>query len=109
MQEDIQADNDRIDRLVDILEAPQEVAGPPEATLSRRAQSYSDFHDAVKAVLGQNISFEDAAKETSKDDKKIDEKDIVSELDFAGWYNGLEHELLESSQDEFTSAHLGRV
>ena len=108
MQEDIQADSGRSDRLVDVPEAPQQVAGPPEATLSRRAQSYSDFHDAVKAVLGQGVASKGCGKETSKDDKKIAESDITSELDFATWYNGLEHELLDSSHDEYASATSGQ-
>lgn len=71
--------------------------------MARRAQSYSDFHDAVKAVLGQDVASKGAAKETAKDDAKNEEKEITSELDFADWYNGLEHELLDSGHDDYTS------
>ena len=102
-QEDNQADTGRVDRLVDGFEATQELVGPPEATLTRRAQSYSDFHDAVKAILGQDIPSEGAAREIAKDDANTEGKDITSELDFADWYNGLEHELLDSSHDDYTS------
>lgn len=109
MQEDIQADTGRLDRLVDVPETPQQVAGPPKATLSRRAQSYSDFHDAVKAVLGHDVASKGSGKETSKDYKKIKEDDITSELDFAAWYNGLEHELLDSSHDDYASATSGQT
>ena len=90
-----------------MLEAPQEVAGPPDATLSRRAQSYSDFHDAIKAVLVQDVASQGAAKERSKDDGKADGKQITSELDFAHWYNGFDQELLDSSNDEYTLVTLG--
>lgn len=75
--------------------------------MARRAQSYSDFHDAVKAVLGQDVVSKEAAKETAKDSTKTEEKDITSELDFADWYNGLEHELLDSSHDDYTSVIFG--
>ncbi|CAD6582195.1 MAG: Golgi transport complex subunit 3 [Alectoria sarmentosa] len=101
--EDNQADTGRVDRLVDGFEATQELVGPPEATLTRRAQSYSDFHDAVKAILGQDIPSEGAAREIAKDDANTEGKDITSELDFADWYNGLEHELLDSSHDDYTN------
>ncbi len=108
-QEDIQADTGRLDRLEDVLEAPQEVAGPPQATLSRRAQSYSDFHDVVKAVLGHDVVSKGTSKDTIKENEKIKEEEITSELDFADWYNGLEHKLLESSHDDYTSVTLGNV
>ena len=71
--------------------------------MTRRAQSYSDFHDAVKAVLSRDVPFRGAAKETTKDDKNTEEKNISSELDFADWYNGLEHEMLDSSHGDYTS------
>ena len=109
MQEDIQADTGRLDRLVDVPEAPHQVARPPKATLSRRAQSYSDFHDAVKAVLGQDVASKGSGKEISKDDKNIEESDITSELDIAAWYNGLERELLDSSHDDYASATSGQT
>lgn len=56
----------------------------------------------VKAVLDQEIGSKGATKETPKDDEKTEEKDITSELDFADWYNGLEQELLDSNNDDYT-------
>ena len=85
------------------------MVGPPKATLSRRAQSYSDFHDAVKAVLGQDVASKETAKEESHDEHKIGEKDIISDLDFVEWYSGLEQELLDSSHDDYTSVNLENV
>ena len=82
------------------------MVGPPKATLSRRAQSYSDFHDAVKAVLGQDVASKGTTKEEPHDEHKIGEKDIASDLDFVEWYNGLEQELLDSSHDDYTSVNL---
>ena len=69
----------------------EEGYGPPKATLLRRAQSYTDFHYAARAVLKGN-----------KKEKRAKVLDgIKNELDFADWYNSLEDELLEASHDQF--------
>ena len=86
---------------------------PPKATLIRRAQSYSDFHDAVKAVLGEDAITQDKvltrkqrrAKELDDKIPNLDESSIKNELDFVEWYNDLENELLDSTQDEYASYH----
>lgn len=107
MQEEFQADARRLDGQNGGLECIKEAAGLPKATLARRAQSYSDFHDAVKAVLspvyGGKAESTQSERRKSKDteDSKPKETVIQSELDFAGWYNQLERELLESSHDDY--------
>ena len=63
--------------------------GPPKATVARRAQSYTDFHYAAKAVLKGN-------------GKREEDKGIQNELDFADWYETLENDLLEASHDPYT-------
>jgi hypothetical protein len=73
------------------------VTGPPEATLSRRSQSYSDFHDAVQTVLG--VSVVKAKAPTQQESSQ----EIRTELDFLDWYNGLEHGLLDASHEEYRS------
>ena len=83
-----------------MLDTIGEGNGPPEATLIRRAQSYTDFHDAVKAVLGQDASVQE--KEKSGGHDKHENIVIKSELDFADWYNDLEQELLDSSHNDYT-------
>ena len=90
-----------------MLGTVEEANGPPEATLIRRAQSYSDFHDAVKAVLGKDTAGKE--KEKDKGAAKLEDVGIKSELDFADWYHDLEHELLDSSHDDYTlvAAHTG--
>ncbi|KAL9024044.1 MAG: hypothetical protein Q9196_006803 [Gyalolechia fulgens] len=69
--------------------------GPPKATLSRRARSYTDFHYAAKRVL---------QKDDSPKQKKAAENDelIKDDLGFANWYNGFENDLLEASHEEYT-------
>ena len=66
----------------------------------RRAQSYSDFHDAVKAVLGKDSASKEKTKD--KDKPKLEDTGIKSELDFADWYYELELDLLNSSHDDYT-------
>ena len=71
--------------------------GPPTATLTRRSQSYSDFHDAAQAVLGPHIG-----KPRRRSDIVDTNTEIRNELDFVDWYNDLEHDLLDASHDDFT-------
>lgn len=98
MQEEAQADTGRIDGHETILEENATgIPEPPKATLKRRAQSYSDFHYAVKAVLDQ-----DAANSKADGDSKLGERTIETEVDFLDWYNDLEAELLDSSYDDYT-------
>lgn len=78
-------------------EAGTQTIGPPNATLRRRSQSYSDFHDAVRAVLwpgGGLIKASNASK---------CEEEIENELDFGDWYHGLEHDLLNASHGDYQS------
>ena len=83
---------------------------PPNATLARRAQSYSDFHDAVKAVLGPEPNQKGSEegrksrgklRRSSHGSKIIEERGITSELEFIEWYDTLENELLDSSHDDY--------
>ena len=83
-----------------MLDTIGESNGPPEATLIRRAQSYSDFHDAVKAVLGQDASVQ--GKDKSGGHENYEDAAIKSELDFADWYNDVEQDLLDSSHNDYT-------
>ena len=99
-QEELQANNGRVDEHSAVLDTIGECNEPPEATLIRRAQSYSDFHDAVKAVLGQDASV--LEREKSRGHEKYEVSVIKSELDFADWYNGLEEGLLDSSHNDYT-------
>lgn len=70
------------------------VDDPPKATLSRRAQSYTDFHYAARAVLGPKPSLKD-------DDHQKYGEAIKNDLDFNDWYQGLENGLLEASHDQY--------
>ena len=75
--------------------------------MKRRAQSYSDFHYAVTAVLGGGAISRTRSigvgKRTNKADCKPQESEIQNEIDFANWYDQWEDELLDSSHDEYTA------
>lgn len=111
MQEDFQADAARLGDQGVGLANVQKPTRPPKATVARRAQSYSDFHDAVKAVLGPleggKAEWTRRASQTSRAAKntKTKEKAIHGELEFADWYNELERDLLDSSHDDYTAYH----
>ena len=96
MQEHAQADIERTDRNQEAYTAGKSSVGPPKASLTRRSQSYSDFHDAARAVLGR-----DAISSQKRHSQLGETKDIKTELDFVDWYHDLEHDLLDASQDEY--------
>lgn len=90
-----------------MLEEIEEPHGPPEASLSRRAQSYTDFGHAARAVFDQKkVPLQKKAPSAALDvdvrSSKVSE--IASDVDFEEWYQNLEHELLESSHDRYTYA-----
>ncbi len=94
MQESSQADTTRAGGIGDIVEEPEPTQrGPPVATVARRAKSYSDFYEVVRAHI---------KKDSSKEKITIDgASSINNELEFGNWYHPIEDELLEASQEEY--------
>ncbi|KAG8529186.1 uncharacterized protein KY384_005821 [Bacidia gigantensis] len=81
--------------------------GPPEATLKKRAQSYTDFHYAATAILRQDLKHEVRLSNprTSKDDQDIsteDPEELHNDLDFADQLHASEGMLLESSHENYS-------
>ncbi|KAL8687143.1 MAG: hypothetical protein Q9224_005241, partial [Gallowayella concinna] len=93
--EDSQANDRTLDAIGEISAPPPQNEGPPEPTLTRRAQSYTDFHHAAKAVLSRDIS-----PKKYKEPKSYG--DIKDDLEFADWYGDLENDLLDASHKEYT-------
>ncbi|KAL8915816.1 MAG: hypothetical protein Q9172_006641 [Xanthocarpia lactea] len=93
--EDAQANERTLDVIGELSTAVQQNAGPPKATLSRRAQSYSDFHYAAKAVLDRDVSL-------GKGKGTGSYPGIKDDLEFADWYDDLENDLLDASHEEYT-------
>ncbi|KAF2466672.1 Sec34-domain-containing protein [Lindgomyces ingoldianus] len=87
-----QADVERVEGTVETIEEIAENDNaPPQATVARRAKSYSDFYDVVRAHI---------KKERGLGRKKSQES-ISNELQFAEWYSGIRDELLEASHAEY--------
>lgn len=99
LQEDVQANIDRAGQK-NVLGTVRESIDPPKATLTRRAQSYSDFHDAVKAVLDKNA--DPLRRKEGEEESYGKEEYLETDLDFSDWYHDLELELLDLSHDEYT-------
>lgn len=70
--------------------------------MSRRSQSYTDFHAAARAALGEGT----ASGRDSKQSKN--EEDTKTQIDFVDWYYELEPSLLNASQGEYLLAYFPR-
>ncbi|KAF2261009.1 Sec34-domain-containing protein [Lojkania enalia] len=87
-----QADVERVEGIVETIdEVPEKDNGPPQATVARRAKSYSDFYSVVRAHMKKEKELE----------RKKSQEDISNDLDFAEWYSGLNEKLLEASHEEY--------
>lgn len=75
------------------------ISGPPSATIARRAQSYSDFHDAVVAHTKRERKLQ---RKRSLENTLRFEESLQSDLDFATWYTTIDEELLEQSHEEYS-------
>jgi hypothetical protein len=95
--QDSRADVERVGGIQEVAEdAPEKANGPPRATVARRAKSYSDFYNVVRAHLKKEKEHEDTGRVKEKEQAQI-----TSELEFAEWYGGVSDELLEASHDEY--------
>ncbi|KAH4344408.1 oligomeric Golgi complex subunit 3 [Parastagonospora nodorum] len=104
-----QADVERAEAIPEAVdEVPGKLNGPPQATVARRAKSYSDFYAAVRAHVKREKALE----------KKKSRENLSTELEFAEWYGGVHDELLEASHEEYrlyqsqlhmARSHLGNI
>ena len=97
MQEHAPADIERTDDIRGSHTSGEGSVGPPKASLTRRCQSYSDFHDAATVVLGRG-----ANTSTRRHSQLRETSGIKTELEFVDWYHGLENDLLDASHEEYT-------
>jgi conserved oligomeric Golgi complex subunit 3 len=87
--------------LLDPLQDGHVSQGPPPATLARRARSYSDFYDVVRAHIRKEYHL---AQDTHR--KRARQHQIKTAVDFGAWYNGIKGELLDASHEEYQYASL---
>ncbi|KAF2800845.1 Sec34-domain-containing protein [Melanomma pulvis-pyrius CBS 109.77] len=99
---DGQADVERVGGIPELAEdAPDKANGPPMATVARRAKSYSDFYNVVRAHLKKE---KDKEKDHQLPEHKREQHHghIATELEFAQWYGRLGDELVDASHDEYS-------
>ncbi|KAF2641601.1 Sec34-domain-containing protein [Massarina eburnea CBS 473.64] len=87
-----QADVERVEGIRETIEeAPEKINGPPPATVARRAKSYSDFYDVVRAHIKKEKELE----------RKRSRENIGTELELVQWYGAINDELLDASHEEY--------
>jgi hypothetical protein len=79
---------------MEIFHEDSGLKGPPQATLARRAKSYSDFYEVAVGYLGKD------AKEQPMDALEVFEHG-ESHIPFAVRYGQYENDILDASQDEY--------
>jgi hypothetical protein len=93
----LQGDNQLPDAAAPLMEIFEDNSGlksPPQATLARRAKSYSDFYEIALEYLGKD------AKEKPKDILEVFETG-ESHPSFEIRYEEYENDLLNASQDGY--------
>jgi hypothetical protein len=70
---------------------------PPEATVARRAKSYSDFYHVARAQLTKEV------KKMKKEERAcvVTVGDMPKGLSFEKKYEALEDDLLDASREEY--------
>ena len=99
LQEGIRVDAAPVDALLKPVveeDLSKKVTGPPPATVARRAKSYSDFYDVVRAHIKKENKLE-----REKQRKRHRQKQIKNELEFGTWYQGVQNGLADASLEEY--------
>jgi hypothetical protein len=86
---------DTSDPIMELFEDAPRLKGPPEATLARRAKSYSNFYEVAVNYLNEEAKAEKPKDVLDLFDSKVE--GIPSRLCF----EDLEDDLLDASQEEF--------
>ncbi|KXL42956.1 hypothetical protein M433DRAFT_149940 [Acidomyces richmondensis BFW] len=92
-----------VDAIPETAEEEDPWNGPPTATLARRAQSYSNFYDAVIAAFtGKEKSL---ARRTSLGDLRHVAREHGSQLTFDSEFHALEAKIREASHGKYEEYH----
>ena len=99
----------RIEPIIESTEGSGRLVGPPAATIARRAESYSDFHDAAVAQARKEKR---VIKKRSLGGSHQVKSLLQSNLEHGAWQHDLQEELLDASHEEyqyvarFTKSHV---
>jgi hypothetical protein len=84
-----------VEDLLHVGEEEEQPKGPPAATIARRAKSYSNFYDVVRAQLKQEYKLE---KEQERKQSKLL---ISTDVEFGSWYASIKGDLMNASHEEY--------
>jgi hypothetical protein len=83
------------DPILELFEENSVLKGPPEATLARRAKSYSDFYDVAVSYLGR-------APQVEKPRDVFENSEVRTGTSIVeNQYEECEDDLLDASQEEY--------
>ncbi|KAG9230428.1 Sec34-like family-domain-containing protein [Amylocarpus encephaloides] len=85
---------DPSDPILEIYQGASSLQGPPQATITRRAKSYSDFYEVATKYLKRPIVVQ-VTKELDIASTSLEDPQIET------WHEGIEDELLEASHEEY--------
>ncbi len=74
---------------------------PPAATLARRAKSYSDFYDTVRAYLEKEQKQEQKQEKKQRNVLQRRQAGLRTESEFAAWYGCVKSQLEDASHEEY--------
>ena len=98
LQEGFHADIPVVEGIAEDVEEPGVSKGPPEATVARRAKSYSDFYEVVRAHIKKERQ---QYLDNEKEKKRQTREKLQDEVDFERWYSGISQDLLEAGHEEY--------
>ncbi|KAI9834233.1 MAG: hypothetical protein M1819_003071 [Sarea resinae] len=102
MLDSSQAIAEPAEEIGDIPEEPELPKDPPEATVARRAKSYSDFYNVVRAQIKKDAL--GRAQKANENEKP--RSGIKTELDLGLWYQDIESNLIDASHEEYQYFYL---
>jgi hypothetical protein len=84
-----------VDDLLHVGEEEEQPRGPPAAIVARRAKSYSNFYDVVRAQLKKENKLE-----KEQENKRLKQQ-ISTDVEFGAWYDGIKGDLMDASHEEY--------
>ncbi|KAF3059201.1 Conserved oligomeric Golgi complex subunit 3 [Daldinia childiae] len=96
--------SDAVEPLEELFEEAEAIIEPPEATLSRRAKSYSDFYHVVRAQLSKDAAAKKRrkkAKEMGLEALMVERVEKVVRKQEPTQLRSSDDELIEASQQEY--------
>ncbi|KAF2099960.1 golgi complex component Cog3, partial [Rhizodiscina lignyota] len=91
-----QADIPAVEDIAEDVDDPGISKGPPKATVARRAKSYSDFYEVVRAHIKK-----ERQQYLEKEKKRKTREQLQTEADFERWYSGISQDLLDAGHEEY--------